>query len=504
MIAWFTLWLGIAANPAGVTFAQSKLAVPGRVVAVYAADVGGDGQNEILVFWRQGYPFESIGRLSVYSFSGGTFGPSPAQVLVLPKTTVAFDVGDADGDLRADVLLLSHDGIWSLNGKADGQLSADSRQLIQVMTVTAFPHDDDVPPMNLLFQLDGRERLGILVPTIPIGPISLFERRAGKEWFLRQVLRVPTRIRISTAAEDFRAIRDFGAEVELSYPRVVLNDQNGDELPDLFFFRQDSVGVFRQRSDGAFPSEPDIWSTFGLLRPKERVKPSVVVRGEVGDVNGDHRGDLCFNKTVGGIANMRSEVQLFLANPDGTYQQTPAFVRKFRGYGASAHLADVDGDKRRDLVFPRVEMGLTELVRMMLVGRIEVNFEIHLARNGLWKSSPDLVIPSPFGINYRSAQELTGNLPIFGEDFSGDGVPDVVVGIAGGGTGKNPDRLEIRSGKREGNFAGAIWEMNLLGTRHVIPFRVGRNELPGLIIYFTFVEEKQGDVWVFANTKTGF
>ncbi len=480
------------------------LKLPGRVSAVVPADVDGDREKDLLVFWSQGFPPATKSRVSVFRSSSGRVSPKPTQVLALFEKTVAFDVGDADADGRADVLLLCADGVWALSGKKDGTLSPKRSKVVEVMTVAAFPHEDRVPRISLLVDLDSRglgRRKGLLVPTVPIGPLALYEFDRRRGWFLVKVLRVPARMSVHSSAEDFRSARDFGAIFQITYPRWSAVDQNGDGRRDLLFFSQDSVAVFRAQKDGSFPSQPDLYRGFGLLTPKERVKRGMMIRGEAGDVNGDGRADLFFKKTVGGISNMKTEARLYPALRDGDYPQKAGFLLNREGHGASARLQDVDGDGHCDLVWPHVEMGLANLIRMMLAGKLSVTFEVYFSRGGAISENPGLKISSALGINFRSAQELSGPYPIFGEDFNQDGVRDLVLGSAGGGSGENPDRLEVYPGTTDGKFArDPLWHIDLPGTRFVLPLRIRPGDPPGLIVYFSQVEELRGDVWVLHNT----
>jgi hypothetical protein len=478
------------------------LKLPGRVTAVVPADLDGDRDMDLLVFWNQGFPPATRSRVSVFRSAGGRVDPKPAQVLSLPDETVAYDVGDVDADGRDDVLLLCADGVWALGGRKDKTLSPRRRKVVAVMTVAAFPHEDRIPRISLLVDLGGRlSRRGLLVPTVPIGPLALYEFDRRRGWFLRKVLRVPARMNVHSSAEDFRFARDFGAIFQITFPRWSVADQNGDGLWDLLFFSQDSVAVFRARKDGSFPAEPDLYRGFGLLTPDERVKRGVLVRGEAGDVNGDGRADVFFKKTVGGISNMKTDARLYLALADGDYPQKANSSFSREGHGASARLQDVDGDGRCDLVWPHVEMGLANLIRMMLAGKLSVTFEVFFSDGGVLSKAPRLKIPSSLGINFQSAQELSGPYPVFGEDFNKDGYGDLVLGRAGAGSGDAPDRLEIYPGTPGGRFADdPLWHVDLPGTRFVLPLHVRPDDPPGLLVYFSLAEKRRGDVWVLHNT----
>jgi hypothetical protein len=485
---------------AGGPLQRVDLKMPGRVTDVVPADVNGDGEKDLLVFWRQGFPPESVSRVSVFLSENSRIAPRPGQVLALPEKTVAYDVGDSNADGHADLLLLRSDGVWSLNGEDGGLSTRGPVPVVKVMTVASFPHEDNIPRIELLFDLD-ESRKGLLIPTVPIGPLALYGRDAKGHWTLVQVLRVPTRTNLYTSAVDFRATRDYGAMFQIVFPRWSVADQNGDGRRDLFFFSQDAVAVFRARKEGTFPKDPDFYRIFGLLDPKDRIKRGVLVRAQAGDIDGDKRADLLFNKTVGGISNMQSELRLYRGQPGGGYPAKADFVSEREGWGSSARLMDVDGDGRMDLIRPHVEMGITALIGMMLAGKLEVTFGVHLAKDGGFREQADFQLPSKLRIDFTSNQELTGPYPDFQADFDGDGTRDLVIGRAGGGSGDEPDRLEIRPGKGQGRFSSdPMWTTDLNGTRYVVPFCFRPKERSSLVIYFSSIEDRKGDVWVFHNT----
>ena len=131
MIAGLCLLLSLTVAPLGAKATQvghgplsgKILKLPGRVVHVEQGDVNGDGLRDLLVFWRQGFPPRSTARLSVFPMGAKDLDDKPVQVLSLPAFSVAFDVGDADGDGRVDVLLLAGDGVWALRGRSDGRFA---------------------------------------------------------------------------------------------------------------------------------------------------------------------------------------------------------------------------------------------------------------------------------------------------------------------------------------------------------------------------------------------
>ncbi len=493
---WMILWAMGASQP----MEQVILRLPGRVVTAVAADVEGDGEADLLVFWKQGFPPASRSMLSVFPGAGGKLATTARQVFALAKDTVAFDVADVRFDGKADVLALTKDGLSVYPAGTDGKLAEKPEPLLKAMTLAALPHEDHVPRLRLFFALD-KEVKGLLVPTVPIGTVSLYTGQLGKDWALKQMLRVPMRANVHTGLEDVRDEWDFSASFRFAVPLWTDVDQNGDGVKDLIFLSQDSAAVFRGRPDGGFPKTPDLYRSFGLISPEERLKPSLQARGQAADVNGDKRIDLMFVKTVGGISNMKSDLAVFLANPDGSYPVAAQLRQVRSGYGSSARLVDVNRDGRTDLVRPVVDMGISAMAKILLAGKIDVVFDVFLAGEKGLGPKPDFTFESPFGIDLRSAQELTGPYPILGEDFTGDGVADLVVGIAGGGSGDNPDRLDIHPGTRGGRFSDRVWwRLSLPATPNVYPYLRKIGARPGLIIHFPLVERLRGDVWVFQGS----
>jgi hypothetical protein len=491
------LLLAQAAGP----MVKVELKLPGRVTTIEAGDVNGDGQRDLLVFWRQGSPPKSRGRVSIYLAKAGRVNAKPVQILSLPPQTVAFDVGDADADGRTDVLLLMGNGVWSLAGQSDGKLAVEPVRLVDAMTMGAIPNEDHVPPMQLLVALDDEHRLALMVPTVPIGPLSLYLHQGSGRYELLAMLQVPTRANMYTSAEDFRSSRDYSSVFQVTMPRLQVTDQDGDGLLDLLFFDRDGLAVFRARADGGFPVRPDMARSFGLLTEDERLRRGTQIRGAAADFNGDGRADLVFNKASGGIANMKNEVRLFLADPTGDYPVRPKRVIRSEGYGAYIRATDLNGDGRVDLVRPYVKVGILSMSQVLLTGRIDIEFLLHLSKGGLPEERPAVRLESSLSVDFKGGQELSGPYPMFGRDYTGDGRSDVVIGVAGGGSGKNPDRLEIRAGLAERGYdSDAIWSVDLSGTRYVQVFSVRPDGPPGLLVYFPVVRGKKGDVWVFHNT----
>ncbi len=480
-----------------ISMHRVELKVAGHIDEVVPADLDGDGKRELLVFWRQGaFPNEKH-RVSVYGLAGGVPEKRARQAFSLPAATAGIDVGDVDGDGRDDVLLLQRSGLEYLKGMKGARLDRVCRVLVKVMTLAALPGEDSIPQVELLINL-GHGRKGILLPTVPIGMLSLYTpEKPGGKWKLNTMMRVPSREKLYSSVQDSRSSRDFSSLFQIVLPRFDVMDFDGDNEKDLIFFSRDRVCVFRQGKDGKFQSKPDHVRSFGLLNEVERRKGGTRVKGAAADFNGDGRADMVFNKGTGGIANATNSVFVFLTSSTGSFSSRPDLHVSSDGYGAFGKAVDVDGDGMADIVRPYVKMGIMAMGQVLMTGRLDVKFFVHLSRHGLPAKDPQISLSSSYSVNFRSNQELKGLYPVFGTDFTGDGRPDVLLSQAGRGSGKTPDIIQMFAG-REGGFSDeAAWSMELRATTHVQTYRPTNKSLPGLILFFN--EAETGDVLVLIN-----
>ncbi len=482
----------------GIFMDRLELKIPGHINSIVPADLDGDGNNEILVFWRQGIFPKQKHRVSVYSGAERVEKKQAYQVLSLPRYTAGIDVGDVDGDGRADVLLLCASGVEYLKGQKGGVLEKTPRSLLRVMTLAALPGGDFIPRIKLLVDM-GQGKIGIVLPTVPIGMLSLYEPH-GSEWRLNAMMRVPTRESLYSSVEDSKSSRDFSSLFRIALPRFDIMDFDGDSRKDIIFFSKDSISVFLQRKGGKFPNVPDLVRSFGLITLKERRHGGTRVRGCAADFNGDGHADIMFNKATGGIANAENHVFLFFSRAGCVLPQKPDMVISSDGYGAFVKAVDVDGDGITDLVRPYVKMGIMAMGQVLMTGKLDVKFYVHLCRKGLPSQNPQIILNSSYSVNFRSNQELKGIYPIFGADFTGDGRPDVLLSQAGGGSGKTPDVIQLFAGDEKGFSQEPVWSMELRATTHAQIYSPGANSLPGIILVFD--DDETSDVLVVTNKNS--
>ena len=146
-------------------------------------------------------------------------------------------------------------------------------------------------------------------------------------------------------------------------------------------------------------------------------------------------------------------------------------------------------------------MGIMAMGHVLMTGRLEVKFHVHMSVGGIPSNIPSATIATSYSVNFRSNQELKGLYPVFGTDFTGDGRPDVLVSRAGAGSGDKPDMIQIFPGEEKGFDLEPAWSMETRPTTHVQVFRPTQKSRPGFVLFFNG-EEKTGDIWVLRNGAT--
>jgi len=149
------------AQQKGLTLERVDLEVGGKITEVVPADVDGDGKQDLLIV---------RGREALLYLQGqnGAWSAQPVQRFRFHPTTVLFDVGDIDGDGRAEIVLLQPDGIsaYRLQARPGGRFLYGLRpeKVAACPSVLDRPVDDEVRRKELLKDIDGDGDLDLLVP----------------------------------------------------------------------------------------------------------------------------------------------------------------------------------------------------------------------------------------------------------------------------------------------------------------------------------------------------
>jgi len=159
-------------------FKQIKQTVPGRILAVSADDLDGDGCREILVSLNVNQGNNSGRYLHVYSWSNSTAsnGLRLCNVWRVHPDAVFWDVGKAgDGSRKKGFYFLSSEGLWEL--VPDRSNALQPRLRIEMPIFVASGQEDDFQSMNFISDWDGDGTEEVM---LPLSRQALFFKQSGK------------------------------------------------------------------------------------------------------------------------------------------------------------------------------------------------------------------------------------------------------------------------------------------------------------------------------------
>jgi hypothetical protein len=462
----------------------SVKAIPnaGRAVAAEIGDLDGDGRADLLVIAVSGVPPDETRTIRVrYQAADGSFPDAPDFETPLPRLAAVYDVADVDERAGTELVLLERErlSVLSLAGRTPSW-----RELPSPTTPTAAVLPDE----------RGIERLRLLRPEL--GGKRFLVPARGEAVVLGADGELLGRLRVGGRANYFAAPRpgplasESEIDIYFDVPHLDVADVDGDGRADVVASTRHGLRVFLQRADGHFPSDPDRELPLRLISADDHVRNSGLVRVAVADIDGDGRADLLITSSSGGLLRATTQTRIHrnrngvwdLAHPDQIYEN--------RGGAVIDQLIDLDGDGRAELLRVVTPLGLIDLAQFFLQRAVEADASIYRAGpDGRFAAKPSYEHSFSFGMNFETMR-LRGFVPTLEVDANGDGQRDLVA--SGDGSALEvylggPDyRFAEHQGRQELDTGGRISFGDLDGDglpdfviydprRADVPVRVGRN-----------------------------
>jgi FG-GAP-like repeat len=478
----------------GQPFATYDLRVNGAIVTVIAADLRGGRHQDLLVISRTGtFPKEARWVSVFWQQEGRRFNPHPDLVWEIDPEATVVDVGRLGSESdRNSIVYLTGAAVraYQLTGRGPPTPTT----LLEIPTLTAFPEPVDLPPLALIqdWKGTGQPWLGVpqfgqlmLYPIAPSGP-----QGPGEPVKLYQ----PTFL--FGGERENRLIRDYALQMIYRLPQLVVRDFNGDGRADLIAAWQDHVAVYLQDATGRFPQEPSQTFHFNIRTEQERTLRLVQISPLIEDLDGDGRADLILTKMAGRITDRRLVTSVYL-NRAGNLPTQPDVRLEHDGFATTLLTKDLNGDGKRDLLFPVVKIGVRNLIRNLLTDRAEVSLLGHLYRNpGIYSSTPDWARSFSYQIDLSDGVVLQGAWPNVDGDFDGDGKADLL--IAGN------DEIAVYLASPGTLFArDPATRIPVKTSSHVIVRELTDSRHADIVMWYDGPSEWKGAVKVLINTGKG-
>jgi len=236
----------------------------------------------------------------------------------------------------------------------------------------------------------------------------------------------------------------------VSWPTLALADDDGDGRNDLYAANRFEVLVFRAGPEG-LAAEPSARRSFPPFTPEEeRRHTASTLLAFARDLDGDGRAELVVHRMVGSLLRSHATTTVHRNTGDGPDPRAAPWTRiESKGGTSAIELADLDGDGRVELLEAHIPFGVVQAVRMLTLGRLEVNLRVRAlpAEGGAVETwSADVTFPFDF-----ENSRVLGLMPHTRADWNGDGRRDLCWGD---GSGKL--RFRLGEARADGPGYGAI------------------------------------------------
>lgn len=465
-----------------VGFEARTSRVPGQIADVVAADLDGDGKEDLAVTYRRGEGPSAQTFVAVFFRGAPGFGPTPDLAFAAPRGAAIFDVGPLDEEPGAELVYLTDTGVWAHGFR--GRNPSPVRKILPVLSLVAEPELGDLPAWDFVRAPAPGMETTVIVP----GRRSLRLFRPGASG-LEPACRVDVEQRSYYAVSGSRsrgrrggASGSYAFGVTTTIPHLELVEATGDDRLDLVTHVDDLLAVHPGTEGGCFERKAVRRQRFGMRTPEEERTGAASVGAEVVDIDGDGIADLVLTKVSGGLTDLKTEIRLYPGEKGGGFASKPRQTFLDEGFGAFSRYVDVDGDGKLEMVQPRAEVSILGLTRVLLSSSVSLDVLIRRRSSSperFFDPEPVQELTTTFGLDFSQPSGLLGSIPVFGEDFDGDGRPDALLS-------KGRDEMELHRGRpgRKPFEGDARYGLEGEGSSATLVLDPGSGARPELLVWY--------------------
>jgi hypothetical protein len=487
------LW---GASEAEAGFTRQALEVPGSVLWVAHGELDGDGFTDLVVSYRRGSGPQAKRFLAIFFRGEKGYPARPQLAYAAPERAAAFDLGDAVGDARDELVFLTSTGVFVQT--FEGRKPTAPTRLVAAPTLVSGPAEEDLIAWDFLRRIPGRPAPILMVPGRR--GLRAYQRvEAGFEPWADLKLDLESYYDAESATyrrsgRGGASGRPYSFRVTTVVPNLEWVDQTGDGRVDLVTYYEDRVALFPQQADGSMAVAPSYRHWFKVLSADELESRDVHVSARVRDLDADGVADLVLGKIGGGVTTLATEVRLHRGLKGGGFEEAPAQVLKDSGFAALSDFVDVDGDGALEMIHPLSEVSVVSMSRALLSRTLNLDVRVRERGEGVFfEPKPVQVLETTYGLDLSVGAAIKGAAPIFGHDFDGDGTPDALLSDGG-------EALVLWSGKKgaSARFEDGHVRLEAPGsnTTQVIPSR-GEGGAPDLLVYYVAHKTLAARLYVF-------
>ena len=393
-----------------------------RITEMMPGDLNGDGLKDIVVLHTKGFPPDEQRWMSVFwQKSDGSFSSAADLTWNLPQSAVALDIGDVCSAPGDELVVLTPLGAARFF-YPDTAAAPELLPLMDPVAGALLPSRDRAPWIDFVHDWDGDGHDDIAV--LSTGGLLIFKGPGRPLFGDPQMIDIEARVGLSVSdAIDESGFR--GVSSTRHYPEFLSIDLDGDGDNDLVSHWNDQIRFHLQR-DGEFSKEADAGASLEILTDEEKARRDFDIGITVADLDGDGRADVFAGKSAReGMADFYSEVDLYFGDGTLNFEREPDWTTSVQGMSWGYWL-DLDGDDRKELALPVVNLGITDLVRILLTKNVKIEFYFYFLGAGrVISDEPDFTKEVKLEVGFDEGGDA--QIVNFEGDYDGDGRNDLVV-----------------------------------------------------------------------------
>jgi hypothetical protein len=362
-------------------------------------------------------------------------------------------------------------------------LTGELRRVLSFSSLFRLPRSGSIADQDFLQDLNGDELDDLLVPDF--GGLTIALQEADGSFATPMNLLAEPEMTLGATVVRYRL------------PRTSLADANFDGQTDVLLLEDRKLRVYAANTGGGYDEQGTVLNLGLDIASKAQLQELENDRGDmdqsdlsirvierVADLDGDGAPDVLTEATHSrGVFDKSSDFAVHLGrNQDGWVHHTdpPDSVMVSKGMQFDLVVEDLDGDGRKDLIIPSIQLGLGRVIKALFSGSMSMDLDFYRADElGHYPAKPNFSASTKVRIDMKKGH---ADVPaVLAADFSGDGIKDLLLQL-------NKDKLKITLGDGSpGLFAGPSFVISASLPRNgdrIQPLDVDADGLSDLVIQY--------------------
>lgn len=417
-------------------FAVYELKVEGDYIDYLLEDLNGDGLNDGLFFHSTRQDATVSRCFSVFYQQPAGFNEQADYQFEIEPDAVVYDLGDIDSNPGKEILFFNNEGLFYYK-MIDGRYDPTPIPFLETPSIFKIPDKLFLERLDFARDLNNDGIDEILIPQFNY--YLIYGKQADGTYKMTAKLDCPMLNSVTSLNE----VSHYLIATFLT-PNTLIIDYNRDQRSDIVTLHDEYLKVFFQNSAGEFSNADSVIVNLnfiltqayslklgnGNIHQRDRFKDKIGVTS-LADLNDDGLLDIIIEKfsMKDGAFNPKKQFQIYFARQDpdnpkngGVFNEVPDHIIINRGFQIQCKVGDLNNDGKMDIYIPVVEIGLFNIITMLVTGNIDVTVLWYVMdKSGQYNQKPDFELGVTVEIDARRRKIPVSSID---GDFNGDGRKD--------------------------------------------------------------------------------